>query len=65
MTFMHEGIRTRKQEQRGIPETHEVTHECLFIGKNKARDDDLKFGEYYQQGQPRKADLSKQCGNEE
>ncbi|GIS91428.1 MAG: hypothetical protein CM1200mP20_14690 [Pseudomonadota bacterium] len=55
MTFGDQRIGASEKKKCGIPEPNQVTHERLFIGKNKSCDNDLKLGHDDQKRKPGKA----------
>ena len=52
MAFFQKRIGTGEEEQRGIPEAHQVGHESLFVGEDEAADNDQQFGDNHEQRKP-------------
>ena len=49
VAFGHQGMGAGEQEQRGVPETDQISHEGLLIGEDETRDDDLELGDHHEQ----------------
>ena len=52
MAVFDQAVRTREEEEGGIPEPDEVTHERLLVGVDEAGDHDEEFGEHDEEREP-------------
>ncbi len=54
-----------EQEQRRVPESHQVAHEPLLVGEDEARNHDLELGDHHQQREPGEAQAPDEEGDHE
>ena len=66
MAVLEQRVGRGEQEQRPVPEPHQVAHEGLLVGEDEPAEHDLEFRDHHQQRQPVEAQRAPgQRGNDD